>query len=74
MAKIITIGNHYVNLDKVCDIEVYDAPDGTTVVKVDYDYANFEIPCAGSEEKVNNDLYWAIRRTMGECYRGPQSP
>lgn len=74
MSKIITIGNHYVNLDKVCDIEVYGDLDGTTIVKVDYDYANFEIPCAGSEKEVHNNLYWAIRNAIGVCPMGPQSP
>ena len=75
MANFITIGNHFVNLDKVSNIEVRgaDAPKMSIVTIHSHDSV-VDIPCAGNEHEVSVDLDFAIRMACSRCPRGPVSP
>ena len=75
MANYITIGNHFINLDKANDIEVWKSENNITIVKVDYGRYECEIPCAGDEQSVRDDLIYAITTGPNNSLRrGPDSP
>lgn len=73
--KFLRIGNHYVNLDKINDIEVYRTNGDCTIVNLEYDHASFEVPCGGSEEEARDAIEWGLKAAT-ECnlYYGPDSP
>ena len=69
----ITIGNHTINLDKVCNFQVYGPKenDDFAVIEVEYEHRSCEIPCAGGYSRVINDL----RNALGKydvVLRGPE--
>ena len=71
MASYITIGDEFINLDKVCHIQVYSRPDDEVIVEVEYDHSVREIPCAGSEEEVLAHLKDIIRYAAKSFCSGP---
>lgn len=73
MAKFMIVGREYVNLDKVCHIQVYTCADDTVIVEVEYDHSVKEIPCAGTEEEVWEHIRFALSRSTG-LYQGPYHP
>ena len=59
----LRVGNHIVNLDKVCNFQVWDSKEpGCTVVQIEYEHSSYEIPCAGCYSKVFNDLRAALSK------------
>lgn len=63
MARYITIGEEFVNLDKVCSIQVYtrtNAHNDIVIAKIEFDHSIKKIPCAGSEEEVRTQIKDAI--------------
>ena len=61
--EFITIGNHTINLERVCGFQVYGREDqNCTIVEVEYEHSTHEIPCAGCYSKVINDLREALRK------------
>lgn len=71
MANFITVGGEFVNLDKVCHISVYTNTDGTVITEIEYERSIKEIPCAGTEDEVRNDIRWAIEQALGAVLTGP---
>ena len=71
MARYITIGGEFINLDKVCHIQVYSRPTDEVIVEVEYDHSVREIPCAGSEEEVWTQLKEVIRYASKSFCSGP---
>ena len=73
--RFMKIGNHYVNLDKINNIEVYRAFGDHTIVNLEYDHASFEVPCSGSEVEVRNAIEWGLQQaTDHKVSYGPDSP
>lgn len=66
MARYITIGDEFINIDKVCNIRVYSRTttcNDKAIVEVEYDHSVEQIPCAGSEEEV-----WAqVRKAISDA-------
>lgn len=71
MANFITVGGEFVNLDKVCHISVYTRTDNIVIVEIEYERAIKEIPCAGTEDEIRQDIRWAIRPALGAVPIGP---
>lgn len=71
MASYITIGDEFINLDKVCHIQVYSRPNDEVIVEVEYDHSARKIPCAGSEEEVWTELKEVIRYASKSFCTGP---
>jgi hypothetical protein len=71
MANFITVGGEFINLDKVCHISVYTNTDGTVITEIEYERAIKEIPCAGTEDEVRNEVRWAIRQALDIVPTGP---
>lgn len=74
MANFIAICGEFVNLDKVCHIQVYTRytrTDDIVIVEVEYEHSVKEIPCAGTEDDVRNEVCWAIRQVLGAVPTGP---
>lgn len=71
MANFITVGGEFVNLDKVCHISVYTNTDGTVITEIECERSIKEIPCAGPEDEVRNDIRWAIEQALGAVPTGP---
>lgn len=71
MANFITVGGEFVNLDKVCHIQVYACADNTTTVEIAYEHSVKRILCAGTEDEVQDDIRWAIRQVLDTVPIGP---
>lgn len=71
MARYITIGSEFINLDKVCHIQVYSSSTDEVIVEVEYDHSVKDIPCAGSEEEVWTELKEVIRYASKSFCTGP---
>lgn len=71
MARYITIGGEFINLDKVCHIQVYSSSTNEVIVEVEYDHSVRDIPCAGSEEEVWTELKEVIRYASKSFCTGP---
>ena len=71
MARYITIGGEFINLDKVCHIQVYSSSTNEVIVEVEYDHSVRDIPCAGSEEEVWTQLKEVIRYASKSFCTGP---
>lgn len=71
MARYITIGGEFINLDKVCHIQVYSSSTDEVIVEVEYDHSVRDIPCAGSEEEVWTELKEVIRYASKSFCTGP---
>lgn len=71
MANFITVGGEFVNLDKVCHISVYTNTDGTVITEIECERSIKEIPCAGTEDEVRDDIRWAIRQVLDTVPIGP---
>jgi hypothetical protein len=74
MARYITIGDEFINLDKVCNIQVYSRPatcNDEAIVEVEYDHFVGQIPCAGSEEEVRAQVRKAISDASKSFCPGP---
>lgn len=75
MARYITIGEEFINLDKVCNIQVYSRPtayNDMVIVEVEYDHSVREIPCAGSEKEVWTQIKEAICYASKSFRSGPE--
>jgi hypothetical protein len=68
MANFIAICGEFVNLDKVCHIQVYACADDTTTIEIAYEHSVKRILCAGTEDEVRNEVRWAI---LGATPNGP---
>jgi hypothetical protein len=71
MARYITIGGEFINLDKICHIQVYSSSTNEVIVEVEYDHSVRTIPCAGSEEEVWTQLKEVIRYASKSFCSGP---
>lgn len=71
MANFIAICGEFVNLDKVCHISVYTRTDNTVIIEVEYEHSIKNIPCAGTEDEVRNDIRWAIGQVFDTVPIGP---
>lgn len=61
--KFITIGNHIINLEKVCGFQVYGPEDGDyTIIEVEYEHSTHEIPCEGCYSEVIDELRHALKK------------
>lgn len=70
--EFITIGNHIINLERICGFQVYGSEDQNyTIVEVEYEHSCHEIPCAGCYSKVVNDLRESLRK-HGLVIPGPE--
>jgi hypothetical protein len=71
MANFIAICGEFVNLDKVCHIQVYACADNTATIEIAYERSVKRILCAGTEDEVRNEVRWAIRQALGAVPTGP---
>lgn len=71
MANFIAICGEFVNLDKICHIQVYACADNTTTIEIAYERSVKRILCAGAEDEVRNEVRWAIRQALGAVPTGP---
>lgn len=74
MARYITLGEEFINLDKVCNIQVYSRPttyNDMVIVEVEFDHSVRDIPCAGSEQEVWAQVKDAIRVVSEGFCSGP---
>ena len=82
MARYITIGDEFINIDKVCNIQIYTRANAYSqsnelifndevIVEVEYDHSVREIPCAGSEEEVRTQVRNAISYASKSFCPGP---
>ena len=68
----ITVGPHFVNLDKMCGIQVKRTshPDITMVI-IHYEHESFEVGCEGDITEVTETIYNALNRSY-HIYAGPE--
>ena len=68
----ITIGSHFVNLEKLCGIQTKRTshPDITMVI-IHYEHESFEIGCEGGVTEVTEKIYDALNKSKF-IYAGPE--
>lgn len=68
----VTIGPHFVNLDKVCGIQAKRTshPDITMVI-IHYEHESFEVGCEGNLTEVTEKIYNALGKSK-YIYAGPE--